>query len=86
MVPDTPVRVRWYALVTQLVECDTCNIEVAGSNPVGGSLYLKGRMQFKHYKGSKIRSEKRYGFCVETYRDTTCIDFYLGRHTFTVFW
>jgi hypothetical protein len=47
---------------------------------------LKGRMQFKHYKGSKIRSEKRYGFCVETYRDTTCIDFYLGRHTFTVFW
>ncbi len=26
-----------HALVTQLVECNTCNVEVAGSNPVGGS-------------------------------------------------
>ena len=27
---------RAYALVTQLVECNSCKVEVAGSNPVGG--------------------------------------------------
>jgi hypothetical protein len=33
------------APVTQLVECDTCNIEVAGSNPVGGS--KRGKIEYE---------------------------------------
>ena len=47
-VPDTPVRVHWQtAPLAQLAERDTCNIDVIGSIPVGGSV-VKWSMKDPH--------------------------------------